>query len=515
MKKWIALSAVAAMATMSFASGSANNDDLRAELEQLKQQINELKQAQAKINLKALKKQIREIKAHDAGDNIKWNVDFRTAYDVIGYKYASGTSSWNGIFTNRLWLGMAFAPTSNLVFKGLISYYKMYGQLPAPQQGFNYFDWIVNETPNPSGELRLKEAYWLYFGDSFLGADIPWTASFGRRPATDGLLASYREDQNPKSPLGHIINTEFDGASFKFNLENVTGVPGMYFKLCMGRGMTNANTRYATGTLPDASYTRVNGWSNTDLAGFIFVPYDDGQYSVHTTAFKAFNLPGYFANNYVWDSTLNTYMPNFTSMGLVQGGDMYGAAVSLLAQGIGDGINDFLDDTNAFVSFAWSKTLPGGTHSASFTGGPYNGVTTNVSNAMLGSTDNKSGTSIYIGANFPVPMIDGSRMGLEYNHGSKYWRSFTYAEDTLAGSKLAARGDAYEIWFNKELIGRTLTAQLRYTYIDYKYAGSQAFFGEGGMPMTMNDIRGLQMLGYPVNAVDKAQDLRLYIRYRY
>lgn len=91
---------------------------------------------------------------------------------------------------------MAYAPKDNVVFKGLLSYYKVYGQSVDTTMNFNYFDWIVNETPNISGELRVKEAYWLYFGDSFLGADIPWTASFGRRPATDGLLVSYREDQN-------------------------------------------------------------------------------------------------------------------------------------------------------------------------------------------------------------------------------------------------------------------------------------------------------------------------------
>ena len=547
MKKIVALSAVAALATMSFASGgpSTGGDDLRAELEQLKQEIAELKKAQAKINLKALKKQIREIKAHDAGDNIKWNVDFRTAYDVIGYKYAAGTSSWNGIFTNRLWLGMAFAPTSNLVFKGLISYYKMYGQMTYPAQGFNYFDWVVNETPNPAGELRLKEAYWLYFGDSFLGADIPWTASFGRRPATDGLLANYREDQKPKSPLGHIINTEFDGASFKFRLENVTGIPGMYFKLCMGRGMTNAKVRYGaiqgapnftTGQFPinvsnfsGAEYTRLNNWSNTDLAGFIFVPYDDGQYSVHTTAFKAWHLPGMITtamNVYDGDGNPATradqmYQP--TAFQFKQAGDMYGAAISLLAQGIGDGISDFLDDTNAFVSFAWSKTDPtkdAYNITASFfnarTGAPINlGAGTNTMNipnqtGMLGSTDNETGTSIYVGTNFPVPMIDGSRMGLEYNHGSKYWRSFTYAEDTLAGSKLATRGNAYEVWFNKELIGKMLTAQIRYTYMDYKYTGSNAFFGDGGQPIDVDSQMAKQM-----GAIDSAQDLRLYIRYRY
>ncbi|WP_187647543.1 DUF3373 family protein [Nitrosophilus labii] len=504
MKKFIAISAVAAMVSAGFASDA----DIKAELEALKKEIQALKEAQAKINVKSLKRQISEIKAKTGGDNLKWSVDFRTAYDAIGYETINGNSSWNQILTNRLWLGMAYAPKDNVVFKGLLSYYKVYGQSVDTTMNFNYFDWIVNETPNISGELRVKEAYWLYFGDSFLGADIPWTASFGRRPATDGLLVSYREDQNPKSPLGHIINTEFDGASFKFNLENVTDISGMYLKLCMGRGMTNATTRYSSD--PAINYTKINNWQNTDLFGFIFVPYDDGQYSIHTTAFKAWNLPGYYATQYGFDTTLNTYLPNPTSMRLEQGADYVGAAISLLAQGIGDGINDTLDDTNAFISFAWSKTQPYGSHSATFLGGPYNGVTMNVDNAALGSTDSETGTSIYLGANWPCILISDARLGVEYNHGTKYWRSFTYAEDTLAGSKLATRGDAYEVWLTKELIGKTLTAQIRYTYIDYKYTGSQAFFGEAGTPIEVDSAAGRYF-----DALDKAQDIRFYIRYRY
>jgi hypothetical protein len=514
MKKLIALSAVAAIATMAYASGPAtSSDDLRAELEQLKKEIAELKEAQSKINIKALKRQIREIKAHDAGDNIKWNVDFRTAYDVIGYKKVNSSSQWNQIFTNRLWLGMAFAPTSNLVFKGLLSYYKAYGQLPQPQQGFSYFDWIVNETPNPAGELRVKEAYWLYLGDDFLGSGIPWTASIGRRPATDGLLVNFREDQDPKSPIGHIINTEFDGASFKFKLEDAVGVPGMYFKLCMGRGMTNANVRYASirpnGTggyyitnLSGTEYTKVPGWSNTDLFGFIFVPYDDGQYSVHTTAFKAWDLPGIVITG---APTQQGYPADFQQLG-----DMYGAAISFLAQGIGDGINDFLDDTNAFISFAWSKTDPKSDKQML-------GMTmmTQQGPMVLGAApgESKTGTSIYAGLNWPCQLIENARVGIEYNHGSKYWRSFTYGEDTLAGSKLATRGNAYEVWFNKELIGKKLTAQVRYTYMDYKYTGSNGFFGNGGTPLSMDQVKAFAPYGF--DAVDKAQDLRIYFRYRY
>ncbi len=480
-----------------FIAGVANAKDmsLKAEVEQLKAQMQELKKAQAKINIVALRKELSEVKAHDGHDNIKWSVDFRTAYDYIDYKKANGKKESNGIFTNRLWLKMAFAPNDNLAFFGTLAYYKTYGQsLGAKTPGFNYFDWVVNDSANPSDELRIKEAYWLYRNNTFLGSQVPWTASFGRRPATDGLLVNYRDDQRAKSPNGHLINMEFDGASFGYDIENITGIAGMYFKICLGRGMSNVYPRYAgikansDGTYSMTgldNYTKVDKKSTTDLGGFIFKPYDDGQYSVNTMWFKAFNLPGMldkYGTNPAGDNKYN----------FVQTGDMTGGVVSFIADGVGDGISDFLDDTVLFASVAYTKTHP------------KNGLN------MLGSSSSETGSSIYLGANWPAVLINNARMGIEYNHGSKYWRSFTYSEDTLIGSKLATRGDAYEFWFNKDLMGKKLTAQLRYTYINYKYTGSNAFFGDGGTPLTMDEAKAAGE-----NPISKAQDIRLYIRYRY
>ena len=133
---------------------------------------------------------------------------------------------------------------------------------------------------------------------------------------------------------------------------------------------------------------------------------------------------------------------------------------------------------------------------------------------MLGSTDDKSGTSYWLGALLPV--TDDSTLGLEYNHGSKYWRSFTYGEDTMIGSKLAARGDAYEAYYTYK-INKALSAQIRYTYIDYDYTGSNGFFGQGsGTPLKISDVKaGLYGENIKSQVVEKAQDLRFYIRYRF
>jgi hypothetical protein len=474
MKKIITLSAVAV-----FATGIYADTDTQKQIDELKAQIAKLSKT-----TKRNSKKISHVNQLANNDNLKFNADLRTAYDYVSYKNAAGNTSSNGIFSNRLWLRMAYAPTEHLAFYGTIAYNKMYGQTTAPAQGFNYYDWIVNETVNGSDELRLKEAYWLYKNDTFFGMDIPWTASMGRRPSTDGLLVNYREDQKAKSAIGHNINMEFDGASFNYVLENVTGVSGMSLKFCFGRGMSNVKARFngvaqqQNGQLklaPSYDYTKVDGFDNTDLIGVLFNPYDDGQYSLHTVWFKAYNLPGMVA----------TTQPG--TYDFKQTGDVSGGAASFVADGVGDGISDMLDDTIVFASVAYSRTHPQG--------------------RMLGKSEGKTGESVYIGANWPCQLVDDARVGVEYNKGSSYWRSFTYGEDTLAGSKLAVRGDAYELWFSKELIGKKLTTQVRYTYIDYKYTGSNGFFGDASAPVKISSNTPY--------AIDKAQDIRVYVRYRY
>jgi hypothetical protein len=138
-------------------------------------------------------------------------------------------------------------------------------------------------------------------------------------------------------------------------------------------------------------------------------------------------------------------------------------------------------------------------------------------NGMLGSTDSQTGYSYWIGTQFPSLISDEGRWGIEFNHGSKYWRPITYGEDTIIGSKIAARGDAYEMYFTEPLVKDILTFQLRYTYIDYKYSGSNGFFGsQTGTPMTISNSMIIPGMGDIAGSiVDKAQDIRAYIRYKF
>lgn len=462
MKKIISASLVAALALTN--ANAMSNSELASQLNSLETEL-----AKVKKQLKKQNKKINKVKAHDSGDNIKWGADVRTSWDSLNYDLANGASAKNdGIFSLRLWLNMAYAPDQNNVFKGQLSMNKAFGADFAPtlemQRSFglgSLFDWTGNEAL-VDNSLKVRQAYWLYLGDSAFGADIPWTFSLGRRPSTGGFLANLREDDSAQSPLGHLINVEFDGLSSKLDLSNVTGVPGMSIKLCMGKGSQNSTPLFGSATPYAESADQIG---DVDLAGFIFEPYNDGQFIVKATAYRGFDVPGQNgAPAFSADgSTLTIAQSAFTTTG-----DMDGAGLSVLVDGLAD--EGYLADAKVFGSFAWTKSRPNAT------GG-----------GMLGSTESQTGTSYWFGAVLPVD--EQGSFGVEYNHGSQYWRPFTYSEDTMIGSKLATRGDAFEAYFTYQLTD-ALSAQLRYTDITYDYAGSNGFFGNlSGSAAKISDIK--------------------------
>ena len=529
-KNIIAMSVVTALATTSFAADA--NKEMLNQIQALKAQIEALEKKVAQQEAKQQtqtptvtvdEKRIEKIekkldtvsntataaKIQSGNDNLKWDVDFRTQVDNIQYKHADGSKSENNaLLTNRLWLGMAYKADDNSSFHGKLSYNKAFGDTANHSQsntnpGYADFDWVTNENATDN-TIKLKEAYWLYTQEKLFGSDIPWAASVGRRPSTDGLPINIRNNQQPNSPLSHTIDVEFDGFSLKFDTDTITGLTGSWFKICGGRGLTNAKPRFdISGT---AYSTDDDKNVDVDMLGFIAVPYDDGQYSVHMQYSHAWNLIGYdqISYNNFQQNYYNYYMagnqgvddyynlltstPSFKDVG-----DIDFATILFKTEGIGDGISDYLDNTTAFASFAMSKTNPN-----------------NIPGGMLGSTDSETGTSVWLGVNAPCPLTpDIAKIGFEWNKGSKYWRSMTYGEDTYAGSKIATRGQAWEVYRNQQLT-KSLTWGVSYVFMDYDYTGSNSFFGADGTPMTMSQAQAAGQ-----NPVAEAQDVRTYIRYKF
>lgn len=393
---------------------------------------------------------------------------------------ANGSTVENSsLFTNRIWLNLGYKQDEHLSFKAKLAYNKVFGQVNLHNQAqFDNYDWFSSMT-NTNNQLLLKEAYIDYKDTKLFGYNINWDFGIGRRPTSYNKLINLRDDESASSPLGHIVTAEFDGGHLGFNLAKQTGISGFHLKLSAGRGLSS---------IEPSIFSTPNAESGKNINMFALNLVTFANKNLHTElqVLKATNLvditnAGYNQfgsfNPSSYDGTLNTvgdinlasYMAMYTLKGFKQ--------------------------AKVFASIALSQTDPA------------SGQT------MLGSSDSEIGSSIWIGTQFQSLLTKDGKWGVEYNHGSKYFRSFTYAEDTVIGSKVAARGNAYEAYFT-ESIYKGLSAQLRLTYIDYQYSGSDGFFGSTtGTPMKISDIpKGTDIAA---NVVDKAQDIRLYLRYKF
>ena len=444
----------------SFAFSLLFAQNMQNELNQLKLKINQLEK-EIRHNKKIALDAQRKINPFAANNHLFFSYDLRTSLDYIYYKTKSNKKYVNNILSNKITLTGVARPADNLKATLVIEANNIFGMNSEEKiSPYQNVSWVRNETPDDTN-LRVQEAFFNYH----FGYDNGLMFSAGRRPATEGFPENLIYNDNASSPLAHFINIEFDGFSFEIsndifsNLSNKFSDWGTWLKFCAGRGYSSS-----TGKFNQYPYSKDN-LGITDFGGFVFVPYDDGQYALWTETVYAWNMKGYNKSG------------NFDDLG-----DYFGEDIDIRARGIGNGINDFLDGTTAFIDFAFTKTMP-------------------YSNKqMQGSTDSKSGTSIWIGAQMPG-IGENDTWGFNYIHGSKYFRAMTYGEDTLAGSMAAVRGNAYDLYYNKQIISN-LSAGFRATYLNYNHSGSEAFFGIGSNP-NQNDY------------INKAYDIKSYIRYNF
>jgi len=439
--------------------------DLQKQLQALQAQIQELKKAQetqakevkeVKQTTQTTADSLQQVKRAHYEDHINFHFGIRSAVDALHYETKSGKAFNNTVLSNKVNLTGLAKVNDNLKATLKLEAYNAFG-MNTYNRGNN--NWTASETPDDTN-LRVREAFFNYF----FGEDGEYMFSAGRRPSVGGYPANLRNNEVPTSPIAHLINMEFDGFSLWMKSDAFGSLGedyGTNLKFCFGRGYSSIGDR-------QHPYMQSDNRPNNDMGGFLLVPYNDDQYSLWWEQIYAWNVMG---NNDATDPD------NMEALG-----NYIGTNIIFKADGIGDGISDFLDDTKAFISFAWTKTLP------------------DSDKKMLGSSNSKVGSSIWIGADMDG-FGDNDRWGFNYVHGSKYFRPMTYGEDTLAGSIAAVRGNAYEVYYDKQLMEH-LTANLRATYFDYNYAGSNAYFGNYGNPDQSDYI-------------EKATDFRAYIKYQY
>jgi hypothetical protein len=485
------LAGMLALPTLATAAGGTTNVDLEKKIEELSRQLEELRGAMA-----AQSEQQKDLgaKVEDLGDDVEdmdersedWDLasrvklygDFRARLDWYNGERIFGSDLKNDtILTNRFRLNMRIKATENVEFKGRLAMYKTWGNQSAftddSNAMFPIFDGNVSRTPIGSSALYVDRAFvnWNNIGG------LPVWFSIGRRPTTDGPPAQIRlnSDERLATPMA-FMDWAFDGlsAGYAWNWGEVMGSSRLRF--CYGRG-------FEAGLQED-----FNSIKDMDFAGFSWDIMKKGDRFAYIQSFMAYNVFNY---------------PNFQ--------DPFINATFGDASGMGDRTNlgdiwhnsavymDKIAGLNYFVSGGWSQTQPD-------SGGMFN----DPFSPFGPNTDNEDGYSLYLGVRYDLEQA-GLKFGAEYNYGSKYWLSMAPGHDEIYQSKLATRGQVFELYTiwdlpTGEAISKYAKTFIRLGYQHYEYD----YFGSGVWNLSPYDLsdngdRGkLQMMGQdPVESADQ------------
>jgi hypothetical protein len=424
-------------------------------------------------------------------------------------KYEQNNSS---MFTNKLRIRLNSRVNDKLSFAGRLTMYKAWSD--ATEARFMdgtfksmYMDGNAAAVPTDD-KLHVERAYFVYKNNI---GDLDYHFSFGRRPSATGPGKENAEYATlGGSPLAHILQWQFDGASLQFNFENlVEWLPGSFIKLCYGKG-------YESGWGHSNAMAANNGLIATpevddvEFLGVIIKFFDNDDYKFWYNYAKGFGITDGFTGtvimpfsvvgqDYDLDGEYEEFElnPNYTAgtsrmEAMTEIGDMEWH--SFLAQGYTFGFN-------WFASYSMSKSDPKNTSLNPM----YQFMD---QDEMLGSDDSKTGYSYWFGVSTPE-LPGGGKIGFEFNKGSKYWVAMTGAEDDVVGSKLAVRGSVYELYYHQPIVGNRLFATIGYQHFDYDYTGSGNYMGT---PTKIDDVNGLHAM-MPV--VDKVDKLYASFTYRY
>jgi hypothetical protein len=381
---------------------------------------------------------------------------------TAGYK-----SNTDILYTNRLRLKFDAKIADNISFTARLSMYKAFGDSTGVQM-FNGSPTAMSidgtTTRVPTGDMvRVERAYfsWNKIGGS------KFYLSVGRRPSTEGPPMNFRQDE-PRggTPSGALIDYQFDGATFGYNLSEKSTL-----RLCYGVGYSggfgNGNILHSSNVVKDVHFLG----GNFDL-------YNTDKTLIQTTIARAFNVTDGFTGEVVLpvnpltgESVLAPVIMRYQPSANMGNINLYGL-----------NLQHTFKDFDLFASENWVSLRP------------KSGVTTPFGGLMSDPYENptnREGHMLYLGIRYNIPKDDGrTKLGFEFNQGSKYWFNFAQAEDDIISPKTSTRGEAYETYLTHRLNDHFI---FKTDFIRYNYTWS----GSGwhlGAPKRLNNT---PILGFP------------------
>jgi Protein of unknown function (DUF3373) len=494
----LALAGLIALPAVASASGGANANDLERKIEELSMQLDQLKAQMAEgaggagvsqADFNELADSVGDLEdrsdSWDLAARVKFYGDFRARHDYYNATGASGLEYDNdSLWTNRFRLNMRVKATENVEFKARLAMYKAWGT-PTTVRGAGqngngqvFPMWDGNSTRNPSDNaLRVDRAFvnWNNIG----GAPI-WF-SIGRRPTTDGPPSQVRmgSDERMATPIAYM-DWPFDGISmgYAYRWGNEAMGTGR-IRFCYGRGFEDG-----------LELDTVNTLSDMDFGGLSWDVMKKGNRFINLQSFLAVNVFNYpdFQDPVINQFAAGDFGPRMNLGNILHTTGIY---------------QDKIGPVNFFAAGGWSQTDPN-----------ENGMFNDMLGMMMGTTgpntDKEDGYSVFLGARYDIDSI-GLKLGAEWNWGSENWISMSPGHDDMYLSKLATRGNVYEIYGiydlpTGEAISKYAKTFIRFGYqrYDYDYSGSMDWNLKAYDLDDAGDLMALSMMGLdPIETADQ------------
>jgi len=391
------------------------------------------------------------------------------------------------LYTNRLGIDMHAKATKDVTVNVRLVAYKTFGSQEdsAVTNGGNtpffadrvgVFDGTLGHVPS-SSLLDVDRAYATWSNI----ADQPIWFSVGRRPSTNGAPSNLRMNNERPGNGGTpalLVDYAFDGMTLGW-APDIDALPGAYAKVCYGRGFESGFE--APG----------NSLKDTDMLGVAVIPIDTDPLRVWlqwNRGFSIFDFP-------VMKNTAFGNTSPSTDLGDI---DWYGAGFMSTFKNVGPGKLNIFADAGLSVTHPNDNVSGNAGFQGLGTGSFFNPEAPN----------SKTGWAGYLGARYDYEPTN-TKVGFEYNHGSKNWITFAPAADDMWTSKLGTRGNVYEGYLIQDLNLKPISSYLSkafvrvgYQYYDFEYTGSNNWVGA---PVKISQIQPTDMM--LLTPLKNAQDI--------
>jgi hypothetical protein len=386
---------------------------------------------------------------------------------VTGVYQNAYSANTDTLLTNRLRLKFETKVADNISFGARLSMYKVFGdgtgvQVFNGQPNSLNIDGTTAGVPN-SDQVRVERVFfnWNNIGGSKLYLSI------GRRPAVGGPPLNFRDDE-PRggTPSGALFDFQYDGMTVGYHVtDKIT------LRACYGLGYSSG---FGNGNLLKTPADRLK---DVHLAGGVFDLYETDHTFVQALVARAWNVTDGFNglvvmpnNPLTGDTVTAPVVMRYTPSANLGGINLYGFV-----------LQKKLGNFDLFASGNWVSLRPNGQTT------PFGGLGSDPFDTPV----NHDGQMGYLGIRYSIPKDDGrTKLGFEFNHGTKYWFNFSNAEDDIIAPKTNTRGEVYETYLTHRIADHFI---FKADFIRYNYTWS----GSGWHIGAPKRLDSSPILGFP------------------